>query len=183
MVFSSDKQRKAVMAKLKGRTRSNTNPNIIKGNFKAIRERLRKRFKPTAEELAEERGARIKREAEALKLEKRRAEQLELEAKVESEREDIRKKETEARKRLAEIDRARRERTLTGRAVVRGRELARIGLKKLAEPVPAPRRRKRKITSKVSSKNDGGTAFFGIGDTDAPISRKKKSKDVDFFQI
>ena len=157
MVFKSDKQRKAVMAKLKGQTRSDVNPNIIKGSFKNIRERLRKRFKPTAEELAKERGARIKREAEALKLERRRAEQLKLEAKVETERESVRKEETEARVKLAEIDRARRDRTLAGRAVIKGKQLARIGLKKLAE---APRQPKRRPKARKAQKEEPG--FFGI---------------------
>lgn len=160
MVFKSDKQRKKVMATLsKNQPKSNIRPTILgrlRTGERAVQERLRKRFKPTSQELARQRGARLQREAESLKLERQRARQLELEANVEAERETIRTREREARRRLTEIDRARRERTATGRLVARGRELGAVGLRRLAQPAKAPRKRKR------PRKQPEPQGFFGI---------------------
>ena len=147
MVFKSDRQRKAVMAKLNEKARSPTSPTILG--------RLRKRFRPTSEELAEQRGARIKREGEALKQERITAEQLELESKLETEREKLRGRQEEARARLSEIDATRRGKTLTGRALKKGVELGKIGFEKFTKPAPARKRTKRR-------KAPEETGFFGI---------------------
>ncbi len=109
MVFRNDKQRKAVMAKLNSNTRSNNQPTVLG--------RLRKRFRPTAQEQAVQRGVRIQTEAEALRLERLRTQQLEAEARVESERQSVRARERQARTTLAEIDRERRSRTFGGRVI------------------------------------------------------------------
>jgi len=158
MVFNSDKQRKAVMAKLKGTTRSDVNPTIVKGNPDGIKERLRKRFRPTAQELAEQRGTRLQKEAQQLSLQRQRTRQLELEARLETERESVRKREQTARATLADIDKARFQRTVAGRVVARGRELGRAGIKKLT--APAPRRKIRAKPKRVKPEKETGA--FGI---------------------
>lgn len=147
MVFDSDKQRKAFFAKRnRGNPRTDTKPTIIG--------RLRKRFKPTPEELAKQRGARIKKEAEALKEEKRTTRQLELELKVEAEREKVRVREEEARARLKKIDIARREKTLAGRVLKAERKIVARGIKAVKKGIATPKRRKRKVPEQ--------TGFFGI---------------------
>ncbi len=148
-----DKQRRAMFAKMKNQPRAETRPSVVG----RIRGRLRKRFRPTADELAVQRGARLEREAESLAQERRRVRQLELESRVESEREAVRQRETEARRKLSEIDRARRERTIAGRLVTRGRQLARTGAERLAQPAPRPRSRKRRARPEPED-----TGFFGI---------------------
>ncbi len=138
MVFKSDKQRKAVMAKMNqpNQPRSPNQPTFLG--------RVRRRFKPTPEELAQQRGARIQREAQQLQQQRQRTRQLELEARLETEREGVRQREQTARKRLSEIDKARFQRTFTGKAVTRGRELGRAGIQRLQQEAAKPKRRRRR---------------------------------------
>ena len=153
MVFRSEKQRKGFFAS-RGNTRSNVRPNI------SIRERLRKRFRPTQEELAKQRGARLKREAEELEQAKIRTQQLELEAGVERRREDVARRERQARQSLREIDIARRERRLApireaGRRVAVAGRVVGAGLAK-AERATRPKKRRR------AKRQEAETGFFGI---------------------
>lgn len=144
MVFKSDRQRKAVMAKLtKGNSRSNVSPSMNKPMPKSIRERLRRRFRPTAEELAEQRGARIKKEGEALQRERATLRQLELEAGVESEREKVREREERARAKLGKIDIARREKTFAGRVLKAERGLVMKGVKVIKKELAKKPRKSR----------------------------------------
>lgn len=156
MVFHTDRQRKAVMAKLKGSSRSNTNPNFL-GKIKG---KLRKKFRPTSQELAEQRGARLQKEAQALEEEKRTARQLELEAKLEVEREIVRARSREARAKLSAIDAERFSRTKAGQAVSLARKGIKAGVARgreaLAEAQKAPRRKRKKKSS------NGGVSPFGI---------------------
>ncbi len=149
MVFKTDKQRKAVMARLNqpNQPRTENQPTLIG--------RVRRRLRPTPEELAQQRGARIQREAEQLRQQRSRVRQLELEAQVESERESVAQRERTARARLAEIDRARFQRTRTGRVTARARELGRTGLQRLQQAQRQPRRRKRR------ARPEPQVGFFG----------------------
>ena len=158
--FKSDRQRKKVMAELsKNQPRSQTRPTIIgriRAGEKAVAKRIRKRFRPTTQELAEQRGARIKKEAEELKEAKRRTRQLELEAQVESEREFVRRREEKARQKLKEIDIARRERTFAGRVLKAERRIITRGVEAVKERISQrPRKRARR-------KPKEETGFFGI---------------------
>lgn len=146
--FKSDRQRKAVMAKLnQGTTRAETRPSIIG--------RLRKKFRPTSEELAKQRGARIKKEAEALERERLTTQQLEAEARLEIERESVASRQREARQRLKDIDVARRERRLAPlRAGVARLKEAGVAVAKATAPKPQRRRKAR------PKKEEPG--FFGI---------------------
>ncbi len=88
MVFKSDKQRKAVMARLKNQPRSDISPRVVEqrnGISGAVR-----RFRASqAIRTRERREARIRRELEAQKVEARQARQLEAELALEKSRERI----------------------------------------------------------------------------------------------
>lgn len=161
MVFSSDKQRKAVMAKLsKGKARSNVSPTMNQPMPPSIRERLRRKFRPTVEELRKQRGERIKKEAEALKEERARLRQLELEAGVETEREAVRTREEEARAKLRKIDIARREKTFAGRVLKIERGLVKKGIA-VAKKELAKKPRKTRARARARPAREE-TGFFGI---------------------
>lgn len=190
MVFKSDKQRKKVMAELsKNQPRADTRPTFIgrlKAGQRTVSERLRKRFRPTAQEQIQERGARLAREGESLRQERIRTRQLELEARVEAQREDVLAREREARKRLSDIDRARRDRSVTGRAVARGKQLARTGLQKLKEAEarqPKPRARPRARARAEPAQEEGG--FFGIDSEPTPRRGRgrRQTGNGGFFQV
>tara|TARA_Y100000310_G_scaffold39183_1_gene36763 strand:- start:5035 stop:5484 length:450 start_codon:yes stop_codon:yes gene_type:complete len=136
MPFHTDKQRKAVMAKLsRGKSRSDTSPTVIG--------RLRKRFRPTPKELRKQRGLRIKKEAEELRKQRLRTQQLELEAKVEAERESLKAREERARARLKQIDKTRREATFAGKIMRAEKKLITRGVKAVLTPRPRPKRRRK----------------------------------------
>jgi len=166
MPFHTDKQRKAVMAKLKGNsTRSDTKPTIIG--------RLRKKFRPTAEEQVQARGARIKKEGEELEEEKRTARQLQLEAKVETERERVGAEIREARGKLRKIDVERRERKLAPLRKVESRiKGGFIQLKKASAKARA-RERARPRPREAPAREE--TGFFGINGSNG-TSRKRSKK-------
>ncbi len=153
MVFRNDRQRKAVMAKLNqsNQPRSPNQPTFIG--------RIRRRLRPTPEELTQQRGARIQREAQELQSQRQRTRQLELEAQVESARETEATRERRARQTLAEIDRARFQRTRAGRAVTRGRELAVVGIQRLRQQARTARARPTKRKRRARPQREEAGAF------------------------
>ncbi len=164
--FKSDRQRKAVMAKLTATSKVDIAPKIVSRNpdglGKSIKEKIRE-FKAKRAIAAEKaRLSRIKTELQAQKAEAKQARELESELAVEKSREAIRIRKEKAQAELRKIDIARREKTIAGKilkaeraAARKGIELARVGLKKLAEQQRKPRKIKKVRPEK-------GISFFGI---------------------
>jgi len=152
MNFKTRKRDKRVFPVEASPQRSNITPEMMNqppGRLARVREVFRRRFRPTGQELAEQRGVRLQREAESLKEERRRARQLELEANIEAERERIASKTRRASARLKEIDVERRERRLApikrrARQIFEaGKTVSQVALGP-GEPTPPPRRPRRK---------------------------------------
>lgn len=179
MVLTREQEKAMFAKKNQGTPRAETKPTFLgrlRSGEKAVAERLRKRFRPTAEELRIQRGKRLQTEAKDLEQAKLRTQQLELESKVEREREKVRTREDTARQQLKEIDVKRREKTFGGRVLKAERRLVSAGLKKLAETPKRPRRRKRQAQADPEPEDDSG--FFGIGN-----GKSGRSKEPDFFRI
>lgn len=148
MVFKSDKQRKAVMAKLnQGSTRSDVKPTFIQ----RTKGRLRRKFRPTEQEVEEDRLKRIRKEQQALESEGRVLKQLEAEAKIEQARESVAKRRRETQAEFTRIERERFARSKRGRAVAFARKGVAVGIKKFRESAKQPKqptRKKRKAPPK-----------------------------------
>ncbi len=153
MVIKNDKQRKAMFARMnQNQPRAQTRPTII--------QRIRRRVKPTPEELRAERGRRLSREAEELRRARIRTQQLELEANLERERERVREREERARLELKRIDTARREKTFAGRVLRVERAVVRRGVEAGRRAIQARRAKPRKRRRRVAPREEVG--FFGI---------------------
>lgn len=148
MVFKSDRQRKAVMAKLTGGTRAETRPTIL--------ERIRRKVRPTPEEREITGKERIKREKEALEKEKITAERLRQELEVEQARESVAEQRRETESEFAKLERERFARTPRGRAVALARRGVAVGIKRLKEAQARKPKRRRKAPKKEEP------GFFGI---------------------
>lgn len=157
MVFQSDKQRKAVMAKLNNQPRASVSPQVVKdqdGLGRAIRERIA-RFRQRQEARSvERRKERISRELTSQAAEGKRARQLESELKLEQSRERIRLQTEKTQQEFRRIERTRREARLAplkeiGRRIKggviqierRAKQAQRIRRRIEARPRLAPRRR------------------------------------------
>ncbi len=142
--FKSDKQRKAVMAKLKGNPRSDVKPSFF-GKLKAKEQAIKKKLIARREKKGRE---RIEKEIEATKRERIQLERLQTELKVEKAREDVARQRRETQAQFKEISKARRARKLAPlvqagkRAVATGKRIAATG--KAIEKATRPKKVKRK---------------------------------------
>ncbi len=147
MVFKTDKQRKAVMAKLNiNQTKSQTRPSII-GRIRGAEQRLVQRIKERrqAKALETERKGRerIVREQQALEKEKITAQRLRQELEVEQARETVAEQRRETEAEFSKLESERFARTKRGKAIALARKGVTIGIKKLRQaPARKPRRKK-----------------------------------------
>jgi len=150
MVFKSDRQRKAVMAKLnQGQTRSDTKPSIL-GRLKAKEKELLGRLKQRRERKGKE---RIAKQLEAQEKEAKQLKRLQAELALEQSRERIGTQRREAQAEFKRIEKERFARTKTGGVIA----LAVKGIKQAearARARPKPRKKRGRPVQE--------TGFFGI---------------------
>ncbi len=150
MVFKSDKQRKAVMARLNIQP-AQTKPTIIgrlRGAEKRFVQKIKERKERKRLETETKGRERIAREQQALEKERVTAQRLRQELEVEQARETVAMQRRETQAEFSKLERERFGRTRRGKAVALARKGVAVGIQKLrasAKQPKQPRRRRRRI--------------------------------------